>query len=66
MSKVVRLLASEPLRVRIYSALVALLPVLVAFGVDITDKQSASVIGLAYAVLIGATELSRQRVTPSA
>lgn len=56
--------ASEPLRLRVYSALVALLPLLVAFGVDLTDAQSASITALAYALLIGATESARSKVTP--
>ena len=58
-------LANEPLRARIYGALVALLPLLVAFGVDITDAQQAGVLGLAYVVLIGTTEAARGHVTPA-
>lgn len=56
--------ANEPLRARVYGALVALLPLLAAFGVPLTEPQTAGILGFAYAVLIGGTEWSRTRVTP--
>lgn len=65
MTRLAAALANEPLRARVYGALTALLPLLVAFGVDLTDKQSAAVLGFAYAVLIGTTEAARAHVTPT-
>ena len=64
MDTVKRLLADEPLRARVYAALVALLPLLAAFGVDLTDAQAASLLALAYVLLIGATEAARSKVSP--
>jgi hypothetical protein len=66
METVKRLLANEPLRARVYAALVALLPLLASFGVDLTDGQTQAVLGLAYVLLIGATEAARTKVTPAA
>ena len=65
MSKVLEIIGREPVRAYVYSALVALLPVLAAFGVDLSEGQTQAVLGLAYAVLIGAAELSRSKVTPA-
>jgi hypothetical protein len=64
MSRITDAISREPVRAYLYSALTALLPLLAAFGVDLTDAQSATVLGLAYALLIGAAELSRSKVTP--
>ena len=61
-----RLLANEPLRARVYAALVAQLPLLATFGVDLTDGQTASILALAYVLLIGATETARAKVSPVA
>lgn len=65
MSNLSEILANEPLRVRLYGALAALLPLLAAFGVDITKAQSAAILGFAYVVLIGVTEAARAKVTPN-
>lgn len=66
METIKNLLANEPLRARVYAALAALLPLLAAFGVDLTDGQTQAILGLAYVLLIGATEFSRAKVTPAA
>ena len=65
MTKLAHIIAQEPVRVRLYGALAALLPLLVAFGVDITEAQSASVLALAYVVLIGGVESARAAVRPA-
>jgi hypothetical protein len=63
-TRVTALLSREPVRVYLYGALVALLPLLAAFGVDLTDAQTLAVGGFGYAVLIGGAEAARANVSP--
>lgn len=63
MDKLVDLWAREP--ARIVGLVVALLALLVAFGVDITTEQQTAIVGIVTAILIvlGA-ELTRSKVSP--
>jgi hypothetical protein len=64
MKRVTALLSREPVRVYLYGALVALLPLLAAFGVDLTDAQTLAIAGLGSAVLAIGTEVARANVSP--
>lgn len=62
MSKVIAFVKREP--VRVYSALLALLAVGGAFGLDLTAEQTGAIAALA-AVILGIGEGVRSQVTPT-